>query len=435
MENVSLFIHGSSVGETSYIPKDVPQDLANFIAKEYFSGRERRKAESKVNLCLFVEVLKTTNVGYFIYTFINNNCLAKDGRDGQYFAVTLLSKGYYFLPEQIYSLLNSAYEQLFDKQIIKDNKWTISLITSKEESYLENSIKKIKNVLSDCPFIKKDISKIKTSDFDSWQGEKVYIEYSNSEKTFNILSKVGRLYISDKYPSKEQSLKEYQNEVTSYRNKAIGLQNEIDKIKKENDLKQNKAISNLQNQLSETEKELNRVRNKNSENEKLFKFLSENLDKCKKVGINKLADPEISKASKKDLSQRTLLIIVLIFTIIGILCSYGFFRSISSSIDEIQKVETNNTEKIQDNTEKMQEIERKQEMQLKLESQKMIPTPKVDISSQGEEKKAPEVAPKKQSTPTKTTNNKGKEKTEAKKKESQKEKQEQKEAKEEGKEQ
>ena len=108
------FIHGSSVGQSIYVPAGLPEQLCNTLADKYFKGRILRQKESALKHSLFVELL-TDRDGIFhcAYTYVNNDCLGSNGRDGQYFAITILSKNY-ILPESIYIMLKSAYRQMHE---------------------------------------------------------------------------------------------------------------------------------------------------------------------------------------------------------------------------------------------------------------------------------------------------------------------------------
>ena len=58
MERYS-FIHGSSVGQSFFIPNDDVKTVCEDIAQKYFAGRNYRQNKSEAKHALFVEIYKT----------------------------------------------------------------------------------------------------------------------------------------------------------------------------------------------------------------------------------------------------------------------------------------------------------------------------------------------------------------------------------------
>ena len=96
-----MFIHGSSVGQSAFVPAGAPELICNDIAVKYFQGRTLRQKESAARKAMFVDLYNGSQGIYSVYSFVNNACFGANGREGQYFAISILCKGAYIYPESI----------------------------------------------------------------------------------------------------------------------------------------------------------------------------------------------------------------------------------------------------------------------------------------------------------------------------------------------
>ena len=51
-----VFIHGSSVGQSAFVPTGAPDAICNDIAAKYFQGRTLRQKESAAKKALFLDL-------------------------------------------------------------------------------------------------------------------------------------------------------------------------------------------------------------------------------------------------------------------------------------------------------------------------------------------------------------------------------------------
>ncbi len=210
------FIHGSSVGQSTFIPADAPQEICQDLAGKYFRGRVGRSKESGVQLALFVDLYKSpANEIYCVYSFLNNDCLGakvgdeRKGRDGQYFAISVMCKDVYFYPDMIYQMLYSAYSQMVEtKKILSVNR------NDDKEQYLVRQFDEQAEYLSAfLRLIEENFDRITAgggihidknacaANYDSWHGQQVSIDDCNSWSAYRSLCTTGRLYVSEKYES------------------------------------------------------------------------------------------------------------------------------------------------------------------------------------------------------------------------------------------
>ena len=203
-----VFIHGSSVGQSALVPAGAPELICNDIAAKYFQGRTLRQKESAARKAMFVDLYHSSQGIYSVYSFVNNACFGANGREGQYFAISILCKGVYIYPESIYSMLNSAYDTIFKNgKILKriengEYQYVISQF-SEQKDYLTAFLKKVEEAFDKlAPGEGKSISpNVSSANYDSWRGDKVSLDVCNSNSALKALTEVGRLYISEEYES------------------------------------------------------------------------------------------------------------------------------------------------------------------------------------------------------------------------------------------
>lgn len=340
-----VFIHGSSVGQSSYIPSNAPQDVCSEIADSYFKGRELRCKESDAGMALFVELCKNAQGGGFIcYSFVNNRCEGfptndGKGRPGQYFAISILCQEYVF-PEQIYNLFYSAYKQLFEGRIInKEGKFLVRQFDEKKEE-LQKSIEQIDKFFGE--FLQSRRLKIdfQPADYVSWKGERLSLDICNSEAAFETLCKQGRVYVSSEYESPSAKILLLENNIKTLQQQKVKLEEKINNTNSANRIRSNKELEDVRRTLKDEESKNSRLQTENDKYKESLKIVKNELDKYGKLGesIHGLQNQysNYGKTDKRDLLKVILLFVVLIITLISSILNYAFFRNISSDFEKIK---------------------------------------------------------------------------------------------------
>lgn len=342
MENL-IFIHGSSVGQSAFVPSNVPQDVANKITNKYFNGREQRKMASQYNRGMVVESFE----GYVCFSFLINDCLGSDGRAGQYFAITILSKDKYFYLEELYNLLEQVYNKLFIEQgkfLSPQNKYLIVQFSDKSDiaqkilSATDNNVSKLQ-----CKNI--NLSKISLNHSNGWEGTKIDMSIANSNKVYDNFIAGGRIYLSEEYPSEQTK---HKKELATLSEKISVLQTEFDNYKKQAERISNNKIQELENINLKLEKE---IRNKETEiktlrqekdkqDDKLVKgmadILAPYISVLKKKAVRIIPDEESKEELKKDNKNTYILLIgavIFIFVVILFFFTYSSLNKLDKKID------------------------------------------------------------------------------------------------------
>ena len=337
------FIHGSSVGQSAFIPTNAPATICNDIANKYFQGRTLRQKESATKLSLFIDLYKSLDGNSnCVYSFVNNNCRGANGREGQYFAITIICKGVYVYPEAIYRMLYSAYSQMFATgKIIGVNKegeeqYIISQF-SEENEYLSVFLKKIENVFDN---IANGLGKVidlnfHVADYDSWRGTKVNIDACNSMATYKDLCDIGRLYISEEYESPSERIKVLEEYVKKMEGEKTEMEHRDMEAKRLGKSKVRGEIENLNLQIKKKDAEIDSLLKENNGYKATIATVCNELEKYAKIGksISNIQGrkSQYQSKSKKDILKICLLFVVLALTILSSLLNYCFFRNISSS--------------------------------------------------------------------------------------------------------
>ncbi len=289
MENL-IFIHGSSVGQSAFVPSNVPKDIANKIANKYFNGREQRKMSAQYNKGMVIESFE----GYTCFTFLINDCLGSDGRAGQYFAITILSKDKYFYLEELYSLLEQVYNKLFVEQgkfLSSQNKYLIVQFSDKSD--IAQKILSTTDInVSKLQYKNINLSKISLNHSNGWEGIKIDMSIANSNKVYDNFIAGERIYLSDEYPSEQIK---HKKELDILLEKNSVLQAEFDNYKKQVERISNNKIQELENINLKLEKE---IRNRDAEIKTLRQEKDKQDDKLVK-GMSDIFAPYISVLKKK----------------------------------------------------------------------------------------------------------------------------------------
>ena len=344
-----VFIHGSSVGQSVFMPVDGVETIGNDIANKYFQGRTLRQKESSAKMALFVDLYKDSNGAlYCIYSLVNNDCRGANGREGQYFALSIVCKSVYVYPEIVYKMLYSAYSQMFKaNKILETNKegedqFVISQFKDEEE-YLSVFIKQIRDVFDTISsgLYKTFDSSIHLADYDSWRGTKVCIEVCNSIETFDSLCEIGRLYISGEYESPSQKIKVLEGRIKSLEAEKAKFERHNAETKRFEKSKVRDEIEKLNLEIKQKDNEIESLSAENNGFKAAIEIVHNELDKYAKVGkaISNLQGKksQYESKSKKDLLKICLLFIVLVLNILVGVMNYAFFRDLSSSLEKLQE--------------------------------------------------------------------------------------------------
>lgn len=350
-----VFIHGSSVGQSAFVPTDAPKAICNDIAAKYFQGRILRQKESAANRALFVDIYNSSQGIYSIYSFVNNACFGANGREGQYFAISILCKGVYVYPESFYSMLNSAYDTMIKSgKILKyaengEPKYVISQF-NEQKDYLSAFLKKVEEafdkVLSgECKIFGPNV---KAADYDSWRGYKVSPDICNSTTAYKALTATGRLYISDEYESASATINTLRTQVQRLQVEKNEIENKHLEANRLRQSKEREEIERLNSQISQKDIEINTLQKKNEYYEASIDAVRKELDKYAKVG-NAVTDFQNTKPKGQfegwqDMLKWILLILIFILTLLSALANFGFFRNISPLLEKEQTSESTNSE-------------------------------------------------------------------------------------------
>lgn len=347
-----VFIHGSSIGQSSFIPQGGPRGLCNDICDSYFKGREARCKGSEAEKALFVELCNDSNgENYVCYSFVNNKCIGaavegKEGRPGQYFAISVLSKKFVF-PEPVYTLLSAAYKQLFVGKIIdSQNCFLINQFEDKKDDF-QNAVSQIDKFFGEFSQGKPIKIGSRHADFNSWKGEKINLDICNSEHAYDTLCNLGRIYISQEYESPNARIKSLEKKVSDLQSEKAEIEEKINKTNTIERSKNKQALDELAIKLKEKETENKRLQNENDKFKDSLGIVRAELDKIEKSSkdIHSLRSKasDDSKMGKKDVVKLLLLTLVLVFTLISGILSFTFFRNLSSDFEEIKtKIENLN---------------------------------------------------------------------------------------------
>lgn len=340
------FIHGSSVGQSIYVPAGLPEQLCNTLADKYFKGRILRQRESALKCALFVELLTHENDNYCAYTYVNNDCLGANNRDGQYFAITILSKKY-ILPESVYNMLKSAYSQMHKSgkvlSINDEGKDIFTIGQFKEQGeYLDAFLQLVDNAFKKVAHITTHDLRGTSANFDTWAGVKLALDMCNSTAAFNKFSKVGRLYISDEYETASSKISSMMKQISELSSEIQRIQQtqQMAKSKKEGQLQE--EISQLKQELKGKDSEILKLQNENERYNDTISIVQKELSAYsganRKVAEEAKRVAQTSPREKKNYIRLCILIIILVLTSFSAVMSYIFFRNIPLIIEEVKAV-------------------------------------------------------------------------------------------------
>lgn len=332
-----VFIHGSSVGQSAFVPIGAPEAVCNDIAAKYFQGRTLRQKESAAGKALFVELYGSSQGIWSVYSFVNNVCLGANGRDGQYFAISILCNGTYVYPESIYDMLAAAYETMFKNgRILKNaengqSQYVISQFSEQKE-YLTAFLKKIEEVFDKVSAGEgKSLGdNVSTADYDSWRGYKVSLDTCNSISVFKELTGFGRLYVSGEYESASAMISALRSQVSKLQVEKAEIENMHIEATRSQKSREFDKIEDLNSQIRQKDIEIASLQKENAGYEAAIGAVRKELDRYAKVSkaVIDLQDKKTQCQSKRwqDMLKWLLLVLILLFTLLNALASFGFFR-------------------------------------------------------------------------------------------------------------
>ena len=342
-----VFIHGSSVGQSAFVPAGAPEPICNDIAVKYFQGRTLRQKKSAARKAMFVDLYNGSQGIYSVYSFVNNACFGANGREGQYFAISILCKGAYIYPESIYSMLSSAYDTIFKNgKILRgiengECQYVISQF-SEQKDYLAAFLKKVeeafdKLVSGEGKAISPNVS---TADYDSWRGDKVSLDVCNSTSALKALREVGRLYVSEEYESASVTINTLRAQVQRLQAEKTEIETNHMEAKRSQKSKERDEIEELNSQVRQKDIEINTLQKENENYEASINAVRKELDKYAKVG-KAVADFQNKRSQSQskgwqDMLKWCLLILIFVLTLFTALANFGFFRYISLLPEEEQ---------------------------------------------------------------------------------------------------
>lgn len=342
-----VFIHGSSVGQSAFVPAGAPELICNDIAVKYFQGRTLRQKESAARKAMFVDLYNGSQGIYSVYSFVNNACFGANGREGQYFAISILCKGAYIYPESIYTMLSSAYDTIFKNgKILRgiengECQYVISQF-SEQKDYLAAFLKKVEEVFDKLVSGEgKAISpNVSTADYDSWRGEKVSLDVCNSTSALKALTEVGRLYVSEEYESASVTINTLRAQVQRLQAEKTEIETKHIEAKRSQKSKERDEIEELNSQVRQKDIEINTLQKENENYEASITAVRKELDKYAKVG-KAVADFQNKRSQSQskglqDMLKWCLLILIFILTLFSALANFGFFRNLSPLPEEEQ---------------------------------------------------------------------------------------------------
>lgn len=294
----TLFVHGVPKGQKIWGPSEQDRD---------YIGLSYGKYKDKPNKVLSVEI--NGDNSYYTY-FVGQNVLAKDGRAGSYFALTLRINRYYADVKNIYNLLDAAYNKYILNKILKYNGVVSSYLIEdfiQVNDYLLGLEKEIVNYLNQ---FSSNTDLLPLSGFPKQvkSVEEICLFDCDSGKITQLIKTSGAIMISPDYPSitlksimkkkddEIQKVKEDgQNAMKEIRAEYSIAEKNITTLKKELEIEKEKA-DGLRKSLENSNKRVLDLEKLNRSGKQLQDELKKKNDKLGKV---EQVLPKISTAVKE----------------------------------------------------------------------------------------------------------------------------------------
>lgn len=294
----TLFVHGVPKGQKIWGPSEQDRD---------YIGLSYGKYKDKPNKVLSVEINGENS--YYTY-FVGQNVLAKDGRAGSYFALTLRINRYYADVKNIYNLLDAAYNKYILNKILIYNGIVSSYLIEdfiQVNDYLLGLEREIVNYLNQ---FSSNTDLLPLSGFPKQvkSVEEICLFDCDSGKITQLIKTSGAIMISPDYPSitlksimkkkddEIQKVKEDgQNAMKEIRAEYSIAEKNITTLKKELEIEKEKA-DGLRKSLENSNKRVLDLEKLNRSGKQLQDELKKKNDKLGKV---EQVLPKISTAVKE----------------------------------------------------------------------------------------------------------------------------------------
>ena len=331
-----VFVHGSSVGQSAFLPDGVPEAVCSDIACKYFQGRTLRQKESAAKKALFVDVYHSFQGIYTVYSYVNNVCSGSDGREGQYFAISVLCKDVYVYPEPLYRMLSSAYSQMSQSgKILTDydngeTQYVISQL-SEQKDYLTAFLKKVEEAFDVVARggVLALVANPQPANYDSWVGYKACLELCNSAASYGQLMSMGRVYISEEYKSVTERIDGLSAQIYKLEADKVQIEQRYIAAQQESSAKASKEIESLKAQIQQRDAMVHTMKAQNADYQAKLDAVRKQLSKYENVGqkIEETSKSFIGKPkSLADLIKWCLLVLTFLLALLSALANFGFFR-------------------------------------------------------------------------------------------------------------
>lgn len=331
-----VFVHGSSVGQSAFLPDGVPEAVCSDIACKYFQGRTLRQKESAAKKALFVDVYHSFQGIYTVYSYVNNVCSGSDGREGQYFAISVMCKDLYVYPESLYRMLSSAYSQMSQSgKILTDyengeTQYVISQL-SEQKDYLAAFLKKVEEAFDVVARggVLALVANPQPANYDSWVGYKACLELCNSAASYGQLMSMGRVYISEEYKSVTERIDGLSAQIYKLEADKVQIEQRYIAAQQESSAKASKEIESLKAQIQQRDAMVHTMKAQNADYQAKLDAVRKQLSKYENVGqkIEETSKSFIGKPkSLADLIKWCLLVLTFLLALLSALANFGFFR-------------------------------------------------------------------------------------------------------------
>jgi len=225
---LNLFVHGVPKGQKIWGPQE-----SDHIFLENFYGRK-----PNVDVQLLVDIFQFGGNLNCYYTYLKGgNILDKDNRPGSYFALTVRVNEYYTDLNNMYNILEAAYQKMILGTILKSNESATRFIVedfNQVDKQLQEIEKEIKDYLSSFSISSDFIS---LSDFASNAKSKasnINLLECNNKNLLNHIKAKGNISVSPFYP-KMQFVEQTRKKDEEIKNIKLQVQQQIADEKKKSE--------------------------------------------------------------------------------------------------------------------------------------------------------------------------------------------------------
>lgn len=312
--NIEVYLHGVPAGFKSLSKDSDKQYLEDFYGSNKID----------VNTGIVIEIKNKS----IYYTFLRNNLIANDGRNGSYFGLTLrLDDMFCEDMEGICTLLSTIDREYIIGSIIKDNKYIVTAFNEEKRKNIEEYI--IKEIQEKFPRYLKAID----NSFSKQRGNVLnqnILEISN-KSIISILKKNLIICLSEEYPTIDDKIKTIDRQLQISKSENIEISNKLKTLQN-----QNRELSSELDKLRESKKRLEKQKN--------FQDIVSNIEQPIQEIAEYLRERRISHGKSISLKQVFRIVIVILLFI-----NVFMFSKFNKTLKEIK---TNTTISIEETTDK-----------------------------------------------------------------------------------